>query len=134
MPEEGGSECILVVEDDADVRQIVMEMLAELGYEVLEAKDGQAALGLLEQGAPVDLLFTDIVMPGPVRSTELARRARALRPSLKVLFTSGYTQDAVIQGGRFDTGTNLLSKPYRRDELAQKVRMMLGVQRKHTPL
>ncbi|GGL98632.1 hypothetical protein GCM10009425_07150 [Pseudomonas asuensis] len=134
LPEEGGSECILVVEDDADVRQIVMEMLAELGYEVLEAKDGQAALGLLEQGAPVDLLFTDIVMPGPVRSTELARRARALRPSLKVLFTSGYTQDAVIQGGRFDTGTNLLSKPYRRDELAQKVRMMLGVQRKHTPL
>ncbi|WP_434140407.1 response regulator [Pseudomonas luteola] len=131
--EEGGSECILVVEDDPDVRHIVVDMLSELGYDVLEAGDGQAALTMLEQGAPVDLLFTDIVMPGPVRSTELARRAGALRPSLKVLFTSGYTQDAVIQGGRLEAGGNLLSKPYRRDELAQKVRMMLGMHRQHTP-
>ncbi|WP_224249319.1 response regulator [Hyalangium gracile] len=124
-PIEGGTETILVVEDDAGVRTTVVEMLLELGYRVLKASDGQSALAILQSGLPIDLLFTDVVMPGPVRSTEVARQARALLPDIEVLFTSGYTEDVIVHGGRLDSGVSLLSKPYRREELARKVRAML---------
>ncbi|WP_373048374.1 PAS domain-containing protein [Vulgatibacter sp.] len=123
---EGGSETILVVEDDPDVRATAVEMLGALGYRVLEAPNGEAGLALFEQGAPIDLLFSDVVMPGPVRSTEMADRARALRPGLRVLFASGYAENAVVHGGRIDEGVHLLNKPYRREELARKVRQLLG--------
>ena len=73
---------------------------------------------------PIDLLFTDVVMPGPVRSPELARQARLLLPDIEVLFTSGYTQNAIVHGGRLDPGVELLSKPYRREDLARKIRAM----------
>ncbi|GHG77445.1 response regulator [Comamonas sp. JC664] len=125
-PVEGGSETLLVVEDDAEVRATAVEMLTELGYRVLKASDGQSALAVIQSGIPIDLLFTDVVMPGPVRSPELARQAKALSPDLEVLFTSGYTENAIVHGGRLDPGVQLLSKPYRREDLARKIRQLLA--------
>jgi signal transduction histidine kinase/CheY-like chemotaxis protein len=125
-PVEGGTETILVVEDDAAVREAVVEILSDLGYSVLKAGDAEAALSVLSSGARVDLLFTDVVMPGPVKTRDLARRAQALLPKLKVLYTSGYTANAIIHDGRLDADVLLLSKPYRRDELARRVRRVLG--------
>ncbi|AXA91116.1 response regulator [Massilia sp. YMA4] len=124
-PLRGGAETILVVEDDADVRAAVADQLAALGYHVLTAPDAHAAWRLLQDGARPALLFTDVVMPGPLSSPELARRATKLLPGLAVLFTSGYTQNAIVHGGRLDAGVELLSKPYRRDQLAARVRGML---------
>jgi signal transduction histidine kinase/DNA-binding response OmpR family regulator len=120
-----GTETILVVEDDAAVRIAVVDMLKGLGYTVLSAYDAASALAMLESGAAPDLLFTDVVMPGPLRSPELARQARLLAPGIGVLFTSGYTQNAIVHAGRLDTGVELLSKPYRRADLARKVRSVL---------
>ena len=124
-PPVGGNELVLVVEDDAPVRKAAIELLESLGYRTAEAHDGQAALAILESGAPVDLLFTDVVMPGPIGSRELARRAREMHPSLAVLFTSGYTENAIIHHGRLDPDVSLLSKPYGRDDLARKLRSLL---------
>jgi PAS domain S-box-containing protein len=121
----GGTETVLVVEDDAAVRRTVCDLLGSLGYRVLQAPDAGIALGMLEQGCHIDLLFTDVVMPGAVRSPELARRARALLPGVRVLFTSGYTRNAIVHGGRLDPGVHLLSKPYGREQLARKVREVL---------
>jgi signal transduction histidine kinase/DNA-binding response OmpR family regulator len=125
-PVAGGSETILVVEDDPAVQATVVDMLTGLGYDVVMARDGASALDILAGGAAVDLLFTDVVMPGPLRSPELARQARSLLPQLQVLFTSGYTQDAIVHGGRLDAGVELLSKPYRREDLARRIRDLLG--------
>lgn len=125
-PAKGGSETILVVEDDEEVRATVVELLADLGYRVLRAKDAQSALAIVESGVPVDLLFTDVVMPGPLRSTELARKARERVPGIAVLFTSGYTDNAIVHAGRLDEGIDLLSKPYTHEALARKVRLVLG--------
>jgi CheY-like chemotaxis protein len=122
----GGTETILVVEDDPNVQATVVGMLQALGYHVLRADDADMALAVLKAGVRCDLLFTDVVMPGKLKSTEMVRQARALLPDLKVLYTSGYTQNAIIHGGRLDPGVELLSKPYRREKLASKVRQLLG--------
>jgi signal transduction histidine kinase/DNA-binding response OmpR family regulator len=121
-PVVGGGETILVVEDDPSVRSTAVDMLAGLGYHVLKANDGESALAIVESGTPIDMLFTDVVMPGPLGSPELARRARQRLPNLQVLFTSGYTKNAIVHGGRLDPGVELISKPYRRDDLARKIR------------
>lgn len=125
-PLEGRSEVILVVEDDDLVRASSVSLLRDLGYTCLHASDGAAALELLRAGVKVDLLFTDVVMPGPVRSRDLATEALRLRPGLPVLFTSGYTEDAIVHGGRLDPGIQLLSKPFARDDLARKIRGLLA--------
>jgi len=122
----GGKETILVVEDDADVQTTVVAILTELGYHVLKASDAQAGLKVLQSGVSVDLLFTDVIMPGPLRSPELAKQAKLMHPDIAVLFTSGYTRNAIDQGGNLDPGVHLLSKPYRRDQLARKVRSILS--------
>ena len=124
-PATGGSETVLVVEDDEDVRGTVVEILTGLGYRVLKAKDAQSALAIVESGVPIDLLFTDVVMPGTLRSPELARQARERLPNIAVLFTSGYTENAIVHGGRLDDGIELLSKPYTREALARKFRHVL---------
>jgi CheY-like chemotaxis protein len=121
----GGTETILVVEDDLTVQVVVVELLRSLGYQVLKADDPDSALAVLRAGVRCDLLFTDVVMPGTMKSTELAHQAKLLLPDLQVLFTSGYTQNAIIHGGRLDPGVQLLSKPYRREDLARKVRQLL---------
>jgi PAS domain S-box-containing protein len=124
-PVTGGSETVLVVEDDEEVRRTVVDMLTDLGYRVLKAKDAQSALAIIESGVPIDLLFTDVVMPGPLRSPELARKARERLPRVAVLFTSGYTENAIVHGGRLNDGIALLSKPYHREALARKIRFVL---------
>jgi signal transduction histidine kinase/DNA-binding response OmpR family regulator len=128
-PVVGGTETILVVEDDLAVQATVVDMLQALGYRVLKANDGQSALTILQSGIPVDLLFTDVVMPGPVRSIEVARQAKEMFPAIEVLFTSGYTQNAIVHGGRLDAGVELISKPYRRDELARKIRQLFAARK-----
>ena len=124
-PATGGAEVILVVEDDAGVRELVILMLETLGYRVLAAPDGPSALALLEATPEIDLLFTDVVLPKRMSGRELAERAALLRPGLKVLFTSGYTENAIVHHGRLDEGVLLLSKPYQKAELARKVREAL---------
>ena len=125
----GGDETILVVEDDLSVQGTVVELLGSMGYRVLKADNADSALGILKSGLPIDMLFTDVVMPGQLRSPELARHAKSLHPDIAVLFTSGYTQNAIVHGGRLDPGVELLSKPYGREQLARKVRSMLAGQK-----
>ncbi|WP_426176408.1 response regulator [Massilia sp. TWR1-2-2] len=122
----GGNETILVVEDDAQVRAIGVALLADLGYRVLEAPDAGRALAIIDSGLPVDLLFTDVVMPGALRSPELARRAKLAQPALEVLFTSGYTETGIVHAGRLESGVALLSKPYSRGDLARKIRHLFA--------
>jgi CheY-like chemotaxis protein len=124
-PATGGTETILVVEDDDGVRGTVVDMLSDLGYRVLKARDALSALAIVESGVPIDLLFTDVVMPGVMRSPELARKARERLPNIAVLFTSGYTENAIVHGGRLDEGIDLLSKPYTREAMARKIRHVL---------
>ena len=126
QPALGGSERILVVEDDEGVRAAVVDMLTDLGYRVERAENAEAALKLLEGGSGIDLLFTDVVMPGSMSTRELARRAQSLHPRIKVLYTSGYTQNAIVHNGRLDDDAYLLSKPYRKDELARKLRSVFS--------
>lgn len=128
-PATGGSETVLVVEDDDAVRATVVEMLSDLGYGVLKAIDAASALSVIESGIQIDLLFTDVVMPGRLKSAELARMARERQPEIAVLFTSGYTENSIVHGGRLDAGVELLSKPYSRDALARKFRHVLANQR-----
>ena len=120
-----GQALVLVVEDDALVRRHVADQLASLGYRVLQAAQGHEGLALLQQHDDVDLLFTDVVMPGGMNGRELAEAARALRPGLKVLYTSGYTENAIVHHGRLDPGVQLLPKPYRNIDLAAKVHAVL---------
>ncbi|MDJ0275706.1 ATP-binding protein [Sphingomonas sp. 2R-10] len=117
-------EMVLVVEDEPRVRSFSVEVLRDLGYGVLHASNGPEALELLEQGVRVTLLFTDVVMPG-MTGRELADRALLLRPDLRVLYTTGYTRNAVVHNGVLDPGTRLLPKPFGVDELARKVREAL---------
>ncbi|HEX5460211.1 MAG TPA: response regulator [Steroidobacteraceae bacterium] len=124
-PVTGGSEVILVAEDDEHVRETVVAMLSDLGYRILKAKDAQGALSIVESGMPIDLLFTDVIMPGSMKSTELARKARERMPNLAVLFTSGYTEDT-FAGSGLGESIELLSKPYSREALARKLRHMLA--------
>jgi CheY-like chemotaxis protein len=103
-------------------------MLTDLGYHVLKARDAQSALTVIESGAHIDLLFTDVVMPGTLKSPELARMTRERLPNIAVLFTSGYTENSIVHGGRLDPGLELLSKPYTREVLARKIRHVLANQ------
>lgn len=122
----GGTETILVVEDNSDVRATVIGILTGLGYEVVEAHDGASGLDILRSGTHVDLLFTDVVMPGPISSPMLAQEAQTLIPDLAVLFTSGYTRNALVSGGQLEKGVQLLSKPYNREQLAKRIRQVLA--------
>ena len=128
-PVRGGTESVLVVEDDEAVRETAVSLLRQLGYSVLQASDASSALSIIESGVPLDILFTDVVMPGPMRSPELAARARERMPGLAVLFTSGYTENAIVHAGRLDEGVELLSKPYTQEALARKLREVLDAAR-----
>ena len=121
----GGPETILVVEDQDDVREIAVALLEDLGYRVIAAGEGQDALTILRSATDIDLLFTDIVMPGGMDGIRLAEVACHLRPGLPVVFTTGYAEAAVLNQGDVKASSNLVSKPYRRAELAVKVRQAL---------
>jgi PAS domain S-box-containing protein len=125
----GGNESVLLVEDDDLVRRHAGNLLLGLGYRVIEASSGSEALQILRSAADIDLLFTDVIMPGGMNGPQLAELAQGVRPALKVLYTSGYTENAIVHQGRLDKGVHLLNKPYRRAELAQKVRLALAGER-----
>jgi CheY-like chemotaxis protein len=122
----GGSETILLVEDDEMVRRSVERHLTSLGYRVIVALTGPEALDAIKSDVQIDLLFTDIVMPGGLDGVALARAARAVRPALRLLYTSGYTENTVFDPVQLDAGIHLLNKPYARAELARKVRAALS--------
>jgi CheY-like chemotaxis protein len=124
-PVLGGHETILCVEDDPDVRKTVTLQLESLGYKVIGAADASEALAAVDRGTPFDLLFTDIVMPGSMNGRHLAERMMAGRPSLRVLFTSGYAYAAIHAQGRAGQGIPILTKPYRKAELARMLRRCL---------
>ena len=118
-------ETVLVVEDNDGVREYAVEVLEQLGYRVLAASDAKEALRLLSDGKHVDLLFTDIVLPGAITGRVLADQAKDMRPDLRVLYTTGYTRNAIVHQGRLDPDVHLLNKPYTQQSLARKVRDML---------
>ena len=124
-PIESGSETILVVEDDALVRNYVVAQLKSLGYEVLTAANAAEALKIIKREKTLDLLFTDVIMPGEMNGRQLSDAAAKCRPDLKVLFTSGYTENAIVHHGRLDPGVLLLAKPYRKADLARMIRQAL---------
>jgi signal transduction histidine kinase len=125
-PIEGGRETVLVVEDDALVRNFVTGQLKSLGYTTLVAGNAAEALKLIDQGAPLDLLFTDVIMPGTMNGRQLAEEVVKRLPTVKVLFTSGYTQNAIFHHGRLDPDIILLPKPYRKSDLARMVRLAIS--------
>ncbi|WP_044540509.1 ATP-binding protein [Bradyrhizobium sp. LTSP885] len=121
----GAQEIVLVVEDDRLVRSYVLTQIESLGYTTLSASNGPEALAVLESGAPVDLLFTDVIMPGLMNGRDLATEAERRRPGLRVLYTSGYTENAIDHDGKLDEGILFLAKPYSRAELARMLRVAL---------
>ncbi|MEA2868045.1 MAG: hypothetical protein QOE39_2760 [Bradyrhizobium sp.] len=123
---QGGHETILVVEDDKLVRDYVLTQLHSLGYATLDAANATEALALVEAGREFDLLFTDVIMPGSMNGRQLANALQTSRPALKVLFTSGYTENAIIHHGRLDSGVLLLAKPYRKSDMAVMIRTALA--------
>jgi len=123
---EGGHETILVVEDDTLVRRYVMTQIESLGYTTLEAANASDALRIIDDVPNVNLLFTDVIMPGTMNGRQLVDEALKRRPGLKTLYTSGYTENAIVHHGRLDSGVLLLAKPYRKSELARMIRLALG--------
>ena len=124
-PLVGGVETILVVEDENDVRTSTVELLSALGYQVLEAQDAASAIALVDSGAHVDLVFSDVIMPGKVSALEMGEAVVARIPSAQVLFTSGYAEGVLTHEGKLDPGVNLLQKPYSADVLSSRIRHLL---------
>ncbi|UQD76780.1 CHASE3 domain-containing protein [Bradyrhizobium japonicum] len=123
---EGGAETIFVVEDDTLVRNFVTAQLQSLGYDTVAAPDSRAALDMIDAGQDFDLLFTDVVIPGGMSGRELAEEVAKRRPGVRVLYTSGYTDNAIVHHGKLDDGVLLLTKPYRRNQLAEMIRKALN--------
>jgi PAS domain S-box-containing protein len=123
---EGGTEVVLVVEDDALVRRYVITQIESLGYTTLEAGNAAEAMTIINTPATIDLLFTDVIMPGSMNGRQLVDEALKHRPTLKTLFTSGYTENAIVHHGRLDSGVLLLAKPYRKSDLARMIRQALS--------
>jgi len=123
---EGGHETILVVEDDDLVRSFVVGQIKSLGYATLAAINAAEALAVIESPREIDLLFTDMIMPGSMNGRQLADAALQRRAALKVLFTSGYSQETIIHHGHLDEGVLLLAKPYRTSDLARMIRAALA--------
>jgi CheY-like chemotaxis protein len=120
-----GAETILVVEDDDTLRLYAVEVLNDLGYSVLAAATATAALDIIGRGHEIDLLFTDVVMPGAMNGRQLADEAKRRRPGLKVLFTTGYARNAIVHQGRLDRGVEMIGKPYTFQELGARIRALL---------
>ena len=126
LPPSGNQETVLVLEDDDDVRRYSVATLNDLGYRVLEAADGLSALAVLGGSGTIDLLFTDVVLPGGLTGAQVAVQAQEMRPGLRVLYTTGYARNAIMQGSRLDPSVRLLQKPFTVTELAAKLRDVLG--------
>ncbi|HEY0060611.1 MAG TPA: response regulator [Telluria sp.] len=121
----GGLETILVVEDEDDVRSSTVALLSALGYQVFEAEDAARAVDLIDSGAKIDLVFSDVVMPGALSSLDLSKIVRNKLPGAQILFTSGYAEGVLAHDGRLDAGVSLLQKPYNADVLSARIRHLL---------
>ncbi len=117
---------VLIVEDNPEVLKITSSMVESLGYHVVTAEHGEAALTLLRHSSDIDLLLTDVMLPGPLNGPALAKQAMLLRPAIKVIFNSGYAEHAIMESGLLEEGVPLLSKPFRKAQLAQKIAEVLG--------
>ncbi|MBV9564516.1 MAG: PAS domain S-box protein [Bradyrhizobium sp.] len=126
LPVKGGDEAILIVEDDPLVRKYVVAQVKSLGYKAVAVANAAKALEIIDTDLPIDLLFTDVIMPGAMNGRQLADAALQRRPTLRILFTSGYTENAILHHGRLDAGVLLLAKPYRKPELARMIRLALA--------
>jgi CheY-like chemotaxis protein len=124
-PLQGGPETILVVEDEDDVRTATCGILSALGYRVLEAPEAAAAKEIVESGEQIDLVFSDVIMPGPVSSLQLGDVVRARLPDAQILYTSGYAEGVLAHEGKLDARVNLLHKPYHPDALSARIRHLL---------
>jgi CheY-like chemotaxis protein len=113
---------VLVVDDEPIVRMLIVDVLEEGGYGAVEAADGPAALKILQSDLRIDLLVTDVGLPGGMNGRQVADAARALRPGLKVLFVTGYAENAVVGDGRLEKGMEVITKPFATAALAQKIR------------
>ena len=122
----GGDQAVLIVEDDVMVRRYVISQVQSLGYRTLSAGDASEALAIIDAHEEIDLLLTDVMMPGSINGRQLAVEALNRRPSLKVLYTSGYSENAMIHDGHLDSGVLLLAKPYRKVDLARMIRVALA--------
>ncbi|HEY3147478.1 MAG TPA: response regulator, partial [Dongiaceae bacterium] len=118
---------VLVVEDNVDVRRIVCKLLQDFGCTILEANSGAAALEILQSDRRIDLMFSDVVMPGGISGTELVQTARRLRPGIKTLLTTGFAEASLRNQAQFADAGEILTKPYRRQDLARKIRGILGL-------
>jgi CheY-like chemotaxis protein len=118
-------ETILVVEDDPDVRTLSVSILKRLNYRVVEAQDGREALNILRKPNPIDLILTDVVLPGGMSGPDLVSQSRDWQPGVRALFMSGYATDVLDQRDQLDAAGEILSKPSRRAELAERVRNLL---------
>ncbi len=125
LPFTAKTQTVLVVEDDADARSTLAAMVTELGYRVLEAENGASALPLLEQERPVNILLSDVIMPGGMSGVDLAKAARKRRPDLKVLFVSGYDRMAIAQATKYDDSLRLLNKPFSLTDLSRELRALI---------
>ena len=125
-PRAGCDETVLVVDDEPTVRMLVTEVLKDLGYTAIEAADGAAGLRVLESGARIDLLVTDVGLPGGMNGRQLADAARRSRPELQVLFITGYAENAVLSQGQLDPGMHVLTKPFAMEALASRIGALLA--------
>jgi CheY-like chemotaxis protein len=121
----GAGEVVLVIDDEPTIRMLVAELLAEAGYAVIEAPDGPAGLKVLESNAKIDLLITDVGLPGGMNGRQVADAARVSRPNLKVLFITGYAENAIVGQNRLEKGMFVVTKPFQVDSLAHRIREII---------
>ncbi len=125
LPFTAKTQTVLVVEDDADARSTLAAMVTELGYRVLEAENGRSALPILEQERPVNILLSDVIMPGGMSGVDLAKAAHKRRPDLKVLFVSGYDRMVIAQATKYDNSLRLLNKPFSLTDLGRELSALI---------
>lgn len=125
VEQSGEGEVVLAIDDEPTIRMLIAEVLAESGYAVIEAPDGPAGLRVLESNAKIDLLITDVGLTGGMNGRQVADAARVNRPDLKVLFITGYAENALIGRGRLDRGMHVLTKPFQMDIIASRIREII---------
>jgi CheY-like chemotaxis protein len=125
-PRATRGETVLIIDDEPSVRMLVADVLGELGYGAIEAVDGAGGLKVLQSSTRVDLLVTDVGLPGGMNGRQVAQAARLMRPKLKVLFITGYAENAVLSHGHLDPGMRVLTKPFAMEQLATRVRELIG--------
>jgi CheY-like chemotaxis protein len=121
----GHGETVLIIDDEPTIRMLIADVLESAGYNAIETADGAAGLRVLESGARIDLLITDVGLPGGMNGRQVADAGRVLRPDLKVLFITGYAENAVVGNGHLDPGMQIVTKPFAIEELSEKIRQMI---------